>query len=173
MTARPGKIKKIDCHCDNKAGIDKIQLPVMHPGAMVAADMDVVLAIKKVVEDNSDIAIGFKHVKGHANAKKPKHQCARIEQVNIDCDERAERRVESGELPTPYSPLPGAKCMLKVKGSWISHRVDKAIQLIPSAMAQEVFLMRKLKIDEEAIQDIDQEAIAAARSGHGWARLAP
>jgi hypothetical protein len=56
MTARPGKIKKIDCHCDNKAGIDKIQLPVMHPGAMVAADMDVVLAIKKVVEDNSDIS---------------------------------------------------------------------------------------------------------------------
>lgn len=81
-------------------------------------------------------------------------------------------RVESGDSHTPYSPLPGAKCMLKVKGSWISQRVDKAIQLIPSAAAQETFLMKKLRIDEVAIRDIDQEAIAAARSGHGWARLA-
>lgn len=62
--------------------------------------------------------------------------------------------------------------MIKVRGSWISQRVDKAIQLIPSAAAQEAFLKKKLHIDEEGIRDIDQEAIAAARSGHGWARLA-
>jgi hypothetical protein len=172
MTVRPGQIKRIDCHCDNKAGIDKIKLPVLNPGAMAAADMDVVLAIKQLVEENPDMAIHFKHVKGHANEKKPRHQCSRIEQINIDCDEEAGMRVESGDPPTPYSPLPGAKCMIKVRGSWISQRVDKAIQQIPSAAAQEKFLMKKLRIDEVAIRDIDQETIAAARSGHGWARFA-
>jgi hypothetical protein len=120
MTARSGRIKRIECHCDNKVGIDKINLPVMNPGAMVAADMDVVIAIKKVAEDNPETAVQFKHVKGHANAKKPKHQCSRIEQINIDCNEEAGMRVESGDPHTPYSPLPGAKCMLKVKGLWIS-----------------------------------------------------
>lgn len=78
-------------------------------------------------------------------------------------------RIELGDVHTPDSPLPGAKCMLKVKGSRISQRVDKAI---PSAAAQETFLMKKLRIDEGAMRDIDQEAIAAARSGHGWARFA-
>jgi hypothetical protein len=76
MTTRSGRIKRIDCHCDNKAGIDKINLPVMNPGAMVAADMDVVLAIKKVVEDNPETVVRFNHVKGHANAKKPKYRSA-------------------------------------------------------------------------------------------------
>lgn len=125
-----------------------------------------------MVRDNPQIAISFQHVKGHANKNKPKHQCSQIEQINIDCDEEAELRVQADTPPTPYSPLPGAKCMVKISGSWISARVDKAVQLLPGAIAQEEFLARKLKIDDTAIQDIDRDAITAAQSGHSWARTA-
>lgn len=129
----PQQIKKRTCHCDNEAGIEKIKHPVRNPGAMTAADMDIILAIQKLVNDHSEIAISFKHVKGHANKNKPKSQCTRIEQINIDCDEEAELRVQQNATHTPYSPLPGAKCMVKVHGSWISSRVDKAVQLVPAA----------------------------------------
>jgi hypothetical protein len=119
--------EKIVCHCDNETGIEKIKCPVQHPGAMTAADMDIVLAIQKLVHDNPEITITFKHVKGHANENKPKSQCTYIEQINIDCHEEAELRVQQNHSPTPYSPLPGAKCMVKVHGSWISSRADKAV----------------------------------------------
>jgi hypothetical protein len=84
---------------------------------MTAADMDIILAIQKLVKDNPEIAITFQHVKGHANKNKPKSQCTRIEQINIDCDEEAECCIQQNHTPTPYSPLPGAKCMIKVHGS--------------------------------------------------------
>lgn len=106
LVTRHQKIKKIVCHCDNEAGIEKIKRPVRNPGAMTAADMDIILAIQKIVKENSHIAISFKHVKGHANKNKPKHQCSRIEQININCDKEAELRVQSGTPPSPYSPLP-------------------------------------------------------------------
>ena len=172
LVTRHQKIKNIVCHCDNEAGIEKIKCPVRNPGAMTAADMDIILAIQKIVKENSHIAISFKHVKGHANRNKPKHKCSRIEQINIDCDEEAELRVQSGTPPSPYSPLPGAKCMVKVSGSWISARVDKAVHLLPGTIAQERFLADKLKIDDTAMQDIDRETITAARSGHSWNRMA-
>jgi hypothetical protein len=165
-------IKKIDCHCDNEAGIEKIKSPVRHPRAMTDADMDIVLAIQKIVQDNPEITITFKHVKGHANKNKPKSLCTYIEQINIDCDEEAELRVQQNHIPTQYSQLPGAKCMVKVYGSWISSRVDKAVQLIPAEEAQIAFIREKLKISEDAVQDIDIETIAAARAGHTWARTA-
>jgi hypothetical protein len=40
------RIQKITCHCDSEAGIEKIKRPIYNPGAMTAADMDIVLAIK-------------------------------------------------------------------------------------------------------------------------------
>jgi hypothetical protein len=76
LVSRPQVIKKIICHCDNQAGIDKIKKPVQNPGAMMAADMDIILAIQKLVQDNPHITISFKHVKGHANKNKPKHLCS-------------------------------------------------------------------------------------------------
>jgi hypothetical protein len=98
-----------------------------------------------LVCDNPQIAISFQHVKGHANKNKPKHQCSRVEQINIDCDEKAELRVQADTPPTPYLPLPGAECMVKISGSWILARVGKAVQLLPVAIAQEEFLARKIE----------------------------
>ena len=172
LLQRRKDIKKITCHCDNEAGIEKVKSTVRNPGAMTAADMDVVLAIQKLVHDNTAITITFQHVQGHADKKKMKSQCTKIEQLNIECDEEAELRVQKDHPPTPYSPLPGAKCMVKIQGTWISSRIDKAIQLIPAAEAQKKYIREKLGISEDAVKDIDTETIAAARAGHLWNRTA-
>jgi hypothetical protein len=57
-------------------------------------------------------------------------------------------------------------------GSWISTRVDKAMQMVPSTIAQAKYLVTRLRIQESTIPDIDSEVIAAARSNHSWPRLA-
>jgi hypothetical protein len=62
--------------------------------------------------------------------------------------------------------------MVKIAGTWISNQVDKAIQMIPSTIAQEKYLVKRLRIQEASIKDIDDEVNAAARSDHSWARLA-
>jgi hypothetical protein len=152
LTSRRRQIKRITCHCDNEAGIDKIQRHIYSPSATTSADMDVILAIKKIV-NGPEISMTFQHVKGHADKDKPKHKCTRIEQINIDCDEEAEECkgkpkhkctrieqinidcdeeaeecVQSNIIPTPYHPLPGSKCVVRIAGTWISNRVDKAMQ---------------------------------------------
>ena len=172
MTSRRRRVKRISCHCDNEAGIDQIKRPIYSPSATTSSDMDVILAIKQIVENHPEIQITFQHVNGHADKDKPKHKCTRIEQINIDCDTEAEECVNSGIVPSPYNPLPGARCMVKIAGTWISNRVDKAMQMIPSTIAQEKYLVTRLRIQESSIKDIDDEVIAAARSDHSWARLA-
>lgn len=143
LTLRRRRIKCITCHCDNEAGIEKItKRPIYSPSSTTLADMDVILAIKHLVVDHTDIQISFQHVKGHANKDKPKHQCTRIEQINIECDEEAEECMRSGVAPSPYKPLPGSRCMVKIAGTWISNRVDKAIQMFPSTIAQEKYLVK-------------------------------
>ena len=62
--------------------------------------------------------------------------------------------------------------MLKVSGSWVSARVDKAIQMVPATIAQEKYLVTRLRVEASTIPDIDSEVIAAARSNHTWPRLA-
>jgi hypothetical protein len=166
------RIRRVTCHCDNEAGIEKIMKPIYSPAELMAPDMDVVMAIKQLLEDHSEIPVNFKHVHGHADRKKPKHKCSWIEQVNIDCDEEAEECVKEDHTPTPFHPLPGARCMLKIAGKWITGRVDKAMQLIPGERAQEEYLSQRLKIPPTAVKDIDREVIAAARSTHSWPRLA-
>jgi hypothetical protein len=172
MLLKRRRIRTITCHCDNEAGIEKIKRPIYNPGAMTAADMDIVLAIKKLIEDHPKVHITFKHVNGHADKDKPKHKCTRIEQINIDCDEEAEKCVERDIAPTPYEPLPGAKCVLRISGSWVSARVDKAMQMVTATIAQEKYLATRLRVAESTISDIDNEVIAAARSNHKWPRLA-
>jgi hypothetical protein len=104
LLLRRWRIKKITCNCDNEADVEKIKRPIYNPGAMSSADMDVILAIKKLVDDHAEVCISFQHVKGHADKDKPKNKCTRIEQINIDCDEEAEKCVEGNITPTPYHP---------------------------------------------------------------------
>jgi hypothetical protein len=44
--------------------------------------------------------------------------------------------------------------------------------MIPSTIAHEKYLVKRLQIQESSIPDIDSEVIAAARSSHSWPRLA-
>jgi ribonuclease HI len=164
-------IRGITCHCDNEAGIVRIEQPIYAPAETTAPDMDVVIAIKQLLENHPEVHVTFKHVKGHANDKKPKHKCSWIEQLNIDCDEEAEECVGRNHTPTPFQPLPGSKCMVRISGKWITSRVDIAMQLIPSALAQEEYLLKRLQTTTTAIADIDRETIAAARSNRSWPRL--
>ena len=77
----------------------------------------------------------------------------RIEQIHIDCDEEAEECVQSDIIPTRYHPLPGSKCVVRIAGTWISNWVDKAMQMIPSTIAQEKYLVKRLRIQESSIPD--------------------
>ena len=89
-------INEYKCHCDNEAGIQKLILPFKAPGELMRPDADVIMAIKQFVIDKS-LKVTYHHVKGHANAKKAKEDCNRIEQINIDCDEDADHRVQHGD----------------------------------------------------------------------------
>jgi hypothetical protein len=59
------EVEVIECHCDNEAGgVLKVQQPELYPGEMIAADMDIVLAIRGVIA-RARTQIILKHVKGH------------------------------------------------------------------------------------------------------------
>ena len=134
-------------------------------------DMDVVMAIREYVKKHQ-LSVDFKHVKGHADRSKSKHECSRIEQLNIDCDEDAEICVQSGQQPQAFKPLPGSKCMVQIRNEWVTSRLAKAIQYRTASKDLEDYLIKRLKVDETTVQDIDRKAIGTARSQHRWARTA-
>lgn len=116
------QIEVYTCHCDNKAGIDKLNTPLKTPGEQMAPDMDIIMAIKSFIMKHS-ITADFKHFKGHADKNKDKAECTRIEQLNIECDERAEECVVQNELASPFRPLPGSKCMVRIGDDWLTSRL--------------------------------------------------
>ena len=70
------------------------------------------------------------------------------------------------------APLPGSKCMIRVANKWVMTRVDTAIQDITSTARIRLYLLERLKITEWELNDIDIEALGAARSVHYWSRTA-
>jgi hypothetical protein len=95
------------CHCDCESGIKKIQLPLEAPGKLMDPEMDAVLAIKKLVSDvEPAVEIEFKHIRGHPEKQKNREDFTPLEQMNSDCD--------SGQLPEPFQPLEGSRCMLRI-----------------------------------------------------------
>ena len=169
LESRPN-IKSATCHCDNKSGIDKIILPIHSPGDLMRPDMDIVMAIKAYVSENK-LDVGFEHVKGHADKDKPREACTELEQVNIDCDEGAEARVQSGDCPSKFKPLPGSKCMVRYGSKWITSRIDKAIQYHTTSEQMEKYLAKRLGVPMGVIRDIDRDALGIARSSHRWHRI--
>jgi hypothetical protein len=63
-------VELITCHCDNEAGIDKINRPIASPGECLGADMDIVMAIQRLIR-RASCQIIFKHVKGHVERDRP------------------------------------------------------------------------------------------------------
>eukprot|EP00956_Cyclotella_meneghiniana_P018460 scaffold30735_cov52-Cyclotella_meneghiniana.AAC.7 len=162
------KLEQIRCHCDNKAGIDKVKQPTYGPGEVSGPDMDVILAIREIVKKEEELMISFHHVMGHADEKKEEEDITRIEHHNIGCDDGAELSVD--DTPRPFHPLKGSKCMLRIRGRWITTRVDKAIQDRKGEYDIKKYLLTRLAITEEALEDIDTAAIEAARSVHTLGR---
>jgi hypothetical protein len=157
-------------HCDNKAGINKIQKPATSPGELMSSDMDVILAIQQLV-DNTSTPVQFHHVKGHVDRLRGRDP-TRIERENIECDKSAEECIGLNLAPLPFAPPPGARCMVLVRGEWIGQDVDKAVQLLPAEEQLKQYLESRLLLPRAVIDTIDTDAILTARSAHGWARVA-
>jgi hypothetical protein len=131
--------------------------------------MDLVLAIRGVIA-RAHSQIILKHVKGHVGRDRPRSEWTLIESINVACDEEAEKCVEMGITPLPFHPLPGARCLLQVHDRWVTASPTTALQTFPAKEAISAYLAARLKVTTAKIGDIDEQAIAAARSNHGWAR---
>ena len=136
----------------------------------MVADMDIVMAIQNLVQ-RSGKNISFFHVMGHADKKKEPADITRLERQNISCDEEANACVERNNEPTPIQPLPGARCMLKIKNRWIGTRPDKAVQEAFSKGPLEEYIKHRLQIDDEALSTLEYKHFEIVRSTHRWARL--
>jgi hypothetical protein len=163
-------VSAVRYHCDNKAGINKIQQLATSPGELMSSDMDVVLAIQHLVESTS-IPIQFHHVKGHVDRQRGRDP-TRIEKENIECDNDAEKCIELNLTPLPFTPPPGARCMVSVRGKWIGQDVDRAVQILPAEEQLRQYLESRLSLPRAVIDTIDTGVILTARSAHGWARIA-
>jgi hypothetical protein len=164
--------KELICHCDCESGIKKIRLPIDYPGQLMAPEMDAVLAIKKLVADaGPGMEITFKHIKGHPERRKRQEDFTVLEQMNADCDEYADHSAMA-QSPPLFVPLEGSRCMMRIGKQWISTRADFALQVgfVEDRLKQ--YIGERLGMPDLAVQDIDQEVIAAARSTHKWARTA-
>jgi hypothetical protein len=164
------KVSAIRYHCDNKAGIDKIQKPAVSPGALMASDMDVIMAIQQLVE-TVQIPVTFHHVKGHTD-RQGGREPNRIERENIACDEGAEECIALNLSPLPFRPPPGARCMVSVQGVWIGQDIDRAVQILPAGDQLKQYLEGRLTLPREVIESIDTGVISTVRSTHKWARTA-
>jgi hypothetical protein len=167
------RVKAITFHCDCKSAIDRLRMQIEHPGQLMKADMDIVLAIKKLVE-LAEAEVQFVHIKGHAERRKPisQSQMTTLERANMEVDRDAEAKVALGETPIPFAPLPGSRCMLWIKNKWITSRPDEIIQRAFVKEPLEEYTAQRLKIPLEVVAEIDQEAIGNVRGTHRWARLA-
>jgi hypothetical protein len=155
-------------HCDNKAGINKINKSAQSPSELMTSDMDIILAIQRLTE-TTEIPITFHHVKGHADRQRQREP-TRIERENIACDESAEECIELNLPPSPFAPPPGARCMVAIGGTWIGGDIDRAIQILPAEEQLRTYLEERLALPRDVIDSIDTGAISTARSVHRWAQ---
>jgi hypothetical protein len=164
--------KTLTCHCDCESGIRKLTTPIQSPGQLMAPDMDVVLAIKKIVQDaGPEMEVTFKHIRGHPEKRKRREDFTPIERMNADCDEYGDICAIE-HTPVPFRPFEGSRCMMKIGSQWISTRVDQALQLGYVEKPLKHYISTRLEMSAEAVEHIDQDVIAAARAPHKWARTA-
>jgi hypothetical protein len=165
--------KKVTCHCDCESGIKKILLPLDAPGKLMDAEMDAVLAIKKLVGYAGPAReIEFKHIRGHPEKWKARKDFTPLELMNSDCDKYANQCIELGQIPDPFQPLDGSRCMLRIGKTWISTRVDHALQIGFVEAELREYVAKCLEIELSIVDEIDKEVIAAARAAHKWAEIA-
>jgi hypothetical protein len=165
------KVQAISCHCDSEAAISKSREAPAYPGQFVTADMDIILAIQRLVQD-SETRISFNHVPGHPEKRKRKEDFTFIELANWECDRDAEEHITSPVPPYQYVPLKGAKCVVKIRGEWLSSRPEWAIQNAFAQRELEEYISKRLKISSEEVQCIDTVTIGTVRATQEWSKFA-
>jgi hypothetical protein len=163
------KIRKVTCHCDSKSAIDKINDKFEDPGQLMKADMDIVMAIKSLLRE-TETDFTFEHVPGHAERRKRPSEMTRMERANVACDKEAGEKVAMNEAPVPFSPLPGCRCMLRIRDRWITSRPDEAIKVAFVSEPLKEYTAKRLGIPLETVDELDQEAMGTVRSMQKWSQ---
>ena len=169
-------LEVIRCHCDYQAGIYNIQGPTpdIWPGRGYRPRYGCDSGdprVGRAAHEGKDIT--FHHVRGHTDEKlKPGEEANRIEVQNVECDREAEECKD--ERPVQFEPLPGSKYVIRVADKWVTTttRVDTVLQDIISTARIRLYLLEGLMISEWELDDIDTDALGAARSVHNWSRTA-
>jgi hypothetical protein len=164
------KVEVIRCHCDNEAGINKINEPIMSPGQLMNQDMDVVMAIKHLAR-KSNKQITFAHVEGHVERKQPGEEPTRIERFNQICDEEANLYVQEMNTPPNFTPLEGSRCMVHIRRKWITSSPEKAIEVAYTDETLRAYTRKKLGIDEATAELLEDKHFIHVRSMHDWHRI--
>jgi hypothetical protein len=133
------------------------------------ADMDVVMAIKALLSD-AETEFTFEHVPGHAERRKRPSEMTRMERANMACDKEAGEKVAMNEAPVPFSPLPGCRCMLRIRNRWITSRPDEAIKVAFVSEPLKEYTAKRLGIPLETVDELDQDAMGTVRSMQKWSQ---
>jgi hypothetical protein len=161
------RVIALTCHCDCEAAIEKIKQPAVCPGQFLSADMEIVMAIKTLVE-TTDIRISFNHIEGHPEKRKRKEDFTYIELANYECDRDAELCVENDTEQLQYTPLKGSLCVIRIGKEWLSNRPDYPIQQAFVVPELKEYISQRLKIPIEVVETIDTESIGTVRALQQW-----
>lgn len=74
------------------------------------------------------------------------------------------------EAPVPFSPLPGCRCMLRIRDRWITSRPDEAIKVAFVSEPLKEYTAKRLGIPLETVDELDQEAMGTVRSMQKWSQ---
>lgn len=165
------RVKAISCHCDWEAAILKIRDIPINPGQYVAADMDIVLAIQQLIQD-SDPTVSLNHVPGHPERRKRKEDFTFIELANWECDRDAEQYTTFQGAPLKYTPLPGAKFVIRIgRDEWLSGRPDWVIQTAFAQKELQAYISKRLTISLDVVKCIDTTTIGTVRATQEWGKF--
>jgi hypothetical protein len=165
------KVEEFRSHCDNEAGIKKMNEPLVAPGQAMRSDMDIVLATHNLIKETGK-TVSFHHVEGHVEKKRPGEKPTRLEAYNQMCDEEAGLCVEEKITPTKFTPLKGSRCMIKIGEKWVTSEPDKAIERAFSEPSLKEYTIQRLKLSAPAAALLEYKHFLHVRSTYDWHRIA-
>ena len=136
--------------CDSKSAVDNSNRDPPTPGAMIAPDADIILAIRHLRMQMDSSEITCRHVYGHQDSRRrgtpstpttgntpTSHSPAHLSReaiINIECDrianETALAALERNDVdpgPTIDTPLPGSRACLRIGRVWITTSLSREI----------------------------------------------
>jgi hypothetical protein len=157
---------------DCKGGLTKLDERITNPRQTMAADMDIVMAYQQL-ERSTPHTLQRQWVMGHADVKKkdkPETITDR-EWDNVSCDGAANKCVDDGIEPQPFTPLPGYRAMLKLDGEWVTTHFRACVDFTNTAPVMRDYVMHRLDISSRVFDDIDWSIIGKVRASHRINRI--